>query len=83
MLTGLQLIVHSPLINVQFPGNAFVIFEELIKLSTYEFLPTQEIFPLFMDLPEREPFNEKFVRLDYGYFYITMNLGFVFLILVW
>ena len=39
MMTGLQLIVHSPLINVQFPANAFVVFKELMKLSTYDIVP--------------------------------------------
>ena len=80
MLTGMQLIVHSPLINVQFPAIAFSLYEELIKVATYELLPTEELFPLFMDLPDLGYFNEKFQRLDYGYFYSTMNLGFMFLV---
>ena len=83
MLTGLQLIVHLPLINVQFPANAFIVFKELVKLSTYDMVPAEEIYPFFMDLPEREPLNEKFVRSSYGDFYMPMNLGFVFLVLVW
>ena len=83
MITGMQLIVHTPLINIQFPANAFVVYKKMILISTYEFLPTQDIFPLFMDLPERDPFNEKFDRLDYGSFYSTMILGCVFLVFVW
>ena len=45
MITGVQLVVYSPLLNIQFPGNAFVIYEELIGMVTYEFLPTSDIFP--------------------------------------
>lgn len=33
-----------------------------------------------MDLPDLGYFNEKFQRLDYGYFYSTMNLGFMFIV---
>lgn len=83
MMAGMQLIVHTPLINVQFPANAFMFYEELIKLATYEFLPTQDIFPLFMDLPDRGSFNEKFERLDYGYFYSTMILGSILIVFIW
>ena len=51
-------------------------------MATYELLPTEDIFPLFMDLPNLGAFNEKFERLDYGYFYSSMNLGFMFMVLV-
>lgn len=30
MITSMQLIVHSPLIGVQFPANAFILYDELI-----------------------------------------------------
>lgn len=83
MITGMQLIVHSPLINVQFPANAFILFEELITVATYEILPTQEIFPLFMDMPDRGYLNERFERLDYGSYYSTLILGSVFLVFLW
>lgn len=83
MITGMQLIVHSPLINVQFPSNAFILYEELIHVATYEILPTSDIFPLFMDMPERGFLNEKFERLDYGSFYSTVILGSVFILFLW
>ena len=51
-------------------------------MATYELLPTEDIFPLFMDLPDLGSFNEKFERLDYGYFYSIMNLGFMFIVFV-
>ena len=45
MLTSLQLIVHSPLLNVQFPANAFLLYEEMIRMVTFEAVPTAEIYP--------------------------------------
>ena len=30
MIAGVQLLVHTALVNIQFPGNAFLLYEELI-----------------------------------------------------
>ena len=83
MITGVQLVVHSPLLNIQFPGNAFVIYEELIGMVTYEFLPTSDIFPHYFDFPDRGSLNDRFERLDYGSFYSIMMLGCIFLAIIW
>ena len=83
LVTSIQLMVHTPLLNVQFPANAFVLYEELIKLVMFELFPAQDIFPKYMDFPDRGYFNEKFERLDYGSFYSIMLLGTVFLIMLW
>lgn len=83
MIAGVQLVVHSPLLNVQFPGNAFVIYEELIGMVTYEFLPTSDIFPDYFHFPSSGSLNDRFERLDYGSFYSIMLLGCIFLVIVW
>ena len=45
--------------------------------------PTEELFSQVMTLPDLGSHNEKFERLDYGYFYTTMLLGCIFLIFCW
>ena len=57
--------------------------EEMVSLASYELLPTEELFPLFIILPEHGSLNDKFERLDYGYFYCVMVLGCIFLAFVW
>ena len=66
---------YLTLVNVQFPGNAFIIFKEILFLITYEVIPTEKLFPLFMELPDKGSFNEKFERVDFGSFYTLMNMG--------
>ena len=83
MLTSLQLIVHSPLLNVQFPANAFLLYEEMIRMVTFEAVPTAEIYPQIMDFPDKGYFNEKFDRLDYGSHFSIMILGTLFLVMCW
>ena len=67
MINNLQIIIHAPLINIQFPGNAFMLYEVMITVATFNILPTDDMFPsVFPDLTEEEPFSDKFERLDYG-----------------
>ena len=75
--------MHAPLLNIQFPANAFILFEELFRLVTYEVLDTEQIYPLYFDFPDRGALNEKFERLEYGSFYSIMCLGFPFIIILW
>ena len=82
MVNNLQLLLHAPLINVQFPANAFMVFDVMISVATFEILPTDDIFPMFFpDLPEDSPFTNKFDSLNIGSRYLVMNLGTMFVIL--
>ena len=83
MITSIQLLVHIALVNVQFPGNASILYEELIHYVTYEILPSSKIFPAYFDFPDRGALNERFERLDYGYFYSIMLLGCIVLAILW
>jgi len=68
--------VHSPLINVQFPANAFLLYDVMISVATFDILPTDDIFPTFFpSLPEDDAFSEKFDRLQIGSRYLVMNMG--------
>ena len=66
MVNNLQMIMHAPLINVQFPGNAFMIYEVMIPIATFEILPTDKIYPLFLPgLPETDAYTDKFERIGF------------------
>ena len=81
MLNNLQLVLHSPLINVQFPANAFLVFDVMISVATFDLLPTDLILPeLFTNLPEDDPFTDKFDRLGIGSRFLVMNMGTMLLI---
>ena len=38
MINNLQIVIHSPLINVQFPGNAYILYDNMIVIATFDFL---------------------------------------------
>ena len=72
------------MINVQFPGNAFMIYEVMITVVTFDILPTDYIYPLiFQTLPETEPFNSKFDRLSYNGLGLMTNMGTMLLPVFW
>ena len=53
-----------------------MVFDFMIPIATFDFLPTDDFYPLIFDtLPERDSFSEEFDRLEYGSYYILMNLG--------
>ena len=66
MINNLQMIIHAPLINIQFPGNAFMLYEVMITVATFDILPSETILPaMFPDLDEEEAFSDQFERLGY------------------
>ena len=84
MVNNLQIIIHSPLINVQFPGNAFMIYEVMIQVATFDILPTDDWFPIVLtELPEEDPYSDKFDRLNYGSVFTIMNMGTMLIIFLY
>jgi uncharacterized Tic20 family protein len=78
------MIVSTPLINVQYPGNAFNVFSVMITIATFDILPTDKFFPYFFPLPEEdEPFNENFDNLGFGSTYFVGNFGSALIGLLW
>ncbi len=69
------MVIHSPLINVQFPANAFLLYGKMVSVATFDLIPTEIIYPLFMTFPVEESFNDKFDRMDYDSYYFIMNMG--------
>ena len=84
MINNLQMLILSALINVQFAGNTSLMFDQMIPIATFDFLPTDDIYGLiFTKLPDRDPFNDKFDRLGFESLYIVFTLGTAFLFLMW
>ena len=83
MVNNLQMVMNSPLINISFPGNAFMIYEVMITVASFDILPTDEIFPiLFPALPPIDsPYDDLFERLQIASRYTVMNMGTMLLIL--
>lgn len=73
---------HAPLINLQFPANAFLMYDVMISVATFDLLPTDDMFPTMFKLPfdEDEPFNAKFDRMDIGSRFMVMNMGTMFIL---
>ena len=81
MINNLQLIIFAPLVNVQFPGNAFMLYDVMIVIGTFDYLDTDDIFPNFVpSIEESEPYSPKFDRLDISHAYLVMNLGSLFIV---
>ena len=81
MINNLQTIIFAPLINVQFPGNAFMLYDVMIVIGTFDYLETDEIYPIFLpNIEESEPYSPKFDRLGLSHAYLVMNLGSLFII---
>ena len=45
----LQMVCFLPAVEVDFPPNALTVIEELVKLASFELLPTEDIFPYFLN----------------------------------
>ena len=76
MVNNLQMVLHAPLINLQFPANAHLIYSVMISVGTFDILPTDDMYPyIFPGLPEDSPFNDKFDDMDIGSTYLVMNMG--------
>ena len=43
LLHCMQIIAHFPLINVNMPANAQMLFKILIKIATFDMLPTEAL----------------------------------------
>ena len=81
MINNLQVIIHAPLINIQFPANAFMLYEVMITVASFDIMPSDVLLPaIFPDLDEENPFSDKFERLGFETQYIIMNMGTMFFV---
>ena len=62
-----------PLINIPLPGSCFFIFDQLILMVTFDYLPVADIIPLGYSMTD--PWNDRFDWLGYGSINFVENMG--------
>ena len=84
MINNIQMIVDTPLINVQYPANAHRVYAVMITIATFDILPTDKFYPYIFPLPDDdEPFNDKFDNLGFGSLYLVGNFGSALIGVIW
>ena len=43
MLHAMQIVAHFPLINIMMPPNAQMLFQVIVKIATFDMLPTEDL----------------------------------------
>jgi len=79
MINSLQLVVYTPLVPLNFPGNAVAVFQQVINIATFDVIPKDDWYPVWFSLPIDKPFNERFGMLGLGSHFWIMNMGTLFL----
>ena len=83
MINSLQIVVHTPLVDVSFPENAKLVYKQMILVATFDVLPTDDWFPEWFDLPEADSFSESFADLNYDSAFLVVNLGTIFFVVIY
>ena len=52
MINNMQVVIITPLIQVNFPGNALLIYNKFITIATFDLLPTDKIYSHFWTLDD-------------------------------
>lgn len=55
---NLSLVTHLMMMQLSYPGVLAIFFEKIFRFVTFDMIPTDEIYPRFLDL-EGEPFSEE------------------------
>ena len=71
------------MINIQFPGNAFGLFNAMITIASFDFLPTDKFYPQVFRTPEVSPYSEKLDRVGISGKFIIMNMGTLTIFILW
>ena len=56
MISVVQMIVHMPLLNVDFPANAMFFYSLLMDMSTFDVLPTSTVEDEVFTFSDEETF---------------------------
>lgn len=68
--------VYFPLFaTLHFAANAAVFNKRMIKVATFDFLPTDFISDAAFYLPDMDPYNPSFDLYDYGSTIFVDNMG--------
>jgi len=84
-INSLQLIVYLPLNNVDFPKAAMLLFEQMIKIVTFDIMSLQSLVGIeenWMGFTETAEFNQHFLDLGYESQNTILNLGFINVVII-
>lgn len=77
MLNSQQIVVHLPMyMGLKFPANAMMVIEEMIKLATFDLIPTEGIDSEIHYWPETDPFSVNFETAGVETVFFLANIGF-------
>ncbi|CDW88792.1 cadg domain containing protein [Stylonychia lemnae] len=75
MINVLQITVHMPLFNINYPPNAKFISSLLVSVCTFDFIPSEEAIINAFQFEGDEPYDSNFDALDI--FQLKINLNFI------
>eukprot|EP00347_Sterkiella_histriomuscorum_P009028 403342805 len=64
MINTVQMIVHMPLINIDFPANTMLFYSLLFEISNFQLVPSDDINTQIFDFSETEDTQQNFQLLD-------------------
>eukprot|EP00347_Sterkiella_histriomuscorum_P013544 403364306 len=74
MINALQLILHMPLFKVNFPSNTNFVFNQIISVSTFDVIPSEEALEKMFDFADTGPLNDRFDEIDIFQLINTNNI---------
>jgi hypothetical protein len=63
-INSLQITAHVPMMAIQIPGQAYFMFDILIQIVAFDFLPITSIIDF--KFHETQPWHQRFVWIGYG-----------------
>ena len=58
------MVIHMPLMDINFPSNANYIFSMLISIVTLDLFPSADALDSLFDFPDQVAYNDRFSNLD-------------------
>lgn len=80
-INSLSIVAHMPLNNIYLPANSYFIFDLLIQVVSFDFLPIFDYTEAWWT--PTEPWNANFGWLGYETLTFTLNMGSLLLIFWW
>ncbi len=64
MINSLNILVHLPLIKINFPANIQIFMSYFMGISNFDFLPTEFISEQLLEFTPTDPLSDKFEEVD-------------------
>ena len=64
MINAQQIIVHLPLLDINFPQNAKSLFGTIYSLTTFQLVPSETIIKGIYNFKDDNSYNKKFEEFD-------------------